>query len=137
MKKLTTTLAAIALSHSLVFSLCTPATQLTCGYSFCDYGTCSNSSDATSDITQLGIDVAGDITGTLLTKYTEIKGVTAQIKQQAKNKQKHTKNIANLSKANALKEKKLAFEYEKYKKLLAIYIDMEATAATLKSTKQE
>ncbi|MGX2972651.1 hypothetical protein [Helicobacter sp. T3_23-1059] len=132
MIKLTTALVALLVSHSLVFSA---GGCVITNYGV--YGSCSNSSDATSDITQLGTDVAGDITGTLLTKYTEIKGVTAQIKQQAKNKQKHTKNIANLSKANALKEKKLAFEYEKYKKLLAVYIDMEATAATLKGTKQE
>ena len=129
MKKLTTTLAALLVSHHLVFGACVPCYE---GYPISLCGTFSISSDAVSDITQLGTDVAGDITGTLLTKYTEIKGVTAQIKQQAKNKQKHTKNIANLSKANALKEKKLAFEYEKYKKLLAVYIDMEANAALLK-----
>lgn len=125
MKKLTTILTTLALSHSL-------------GLSFCKYictncaETCSTSADASSDITKLGTDVAQDITTDILPLYQEIKSTTGQIKTQAQKKQTHTKNIAELSKANALKEKQLAFQYEKYKKLLAVYIDMEATAALLK-----
>ncbi|RDU52941.1 hypothetical protein [Helicobacter sp. MIT 01-3238] len=125
MKKLTTTLIALALSHSLGVGFCPTY------YSNQVY-TCSTSADASSDIIQLGTDVAQDITTDILPLYQEIKSTTGQIKTQAQKKQTHTKNIAELSKANALKEKQLAFQYEKYKKLLAVYIDMEATAALLK-----
>ena len=121
MRKLTITLIAIALSHSLVVGICTYSTYVP--------EFCSTSSDASSDIAQLGTDVARDIASDILPLYQEIKSITGQIKTQAQKKQTHTKNIAKLSKANALKEKQLAFQYEKYKKLLAVYIDMEATAA--------
>lgn len=124
MKKLTTTLIALALSHSLGVATCSYASNFP--------QTCSTSADASSDIIQLGTDVAQDITTDILPLYQEIKSTTGQIKTQAQKKQTHTKNIAELSKANALKEKQLAFQYEKYKKLLAVYIDMEATAALLK-----
>lgn len=81
MKKLTTTLAALALSHSL-------------GVGFCTYActncveTCSTSADASSDIIQLSTDVAQDITTDILPLYQEIKSTTGQIKTQAQ-KNKH------------------------------------------------
>ena len=126
MKKLTAILTTLALSHSLGVGICVVVPNY--GLS----GTCSTSADASSDITQLGTDVAQDITTDILPLYQEIKSTTGQIKTQAQKKQTHTKNIARLSKENAIKEKQLAFQYEKYKKLLAVYIDMEATAALLK-----
>lgn len=56
-----------------------------------------------------------------------MKLISSQIQSESKKKQQYLENIAKLSRANALKEQKVRFEFEKFKNLLGVSIDIEGT----------
>lgn len=76
-------------------------------------------------LTTLNTTAITQLTSSIAPIYASIKITSAMLKEESKTRANYLQNIENLTKANAIKEQKISFEYERYKKLLSNYIDMQ------------
>lgn len=90
---------------------------------------CSSSSQdgGPTTLTALNLTAITQLTSSITPIYTSIKIISASLKEESKTKAKYLQNIENLTKANTLKEQKISFEYERYKKLLDNYGNMQGS----------